>query len=144
MYGTIADWRAYALARGDNSPTAADDDLATAALVRASDYIKFHYVTRFVGAYGEASEGVEEATYIAAGLELSKPNFFTKTYSPAEQKVLTGVDSIKWTVTGKPEDINGIPQAAPVHSMIDAMLLRYMPPKVFAPSLMVIGGSDGS
>lgn len=142
MYGTIAAWRTYASVRGDSNPVEAEDELATAALVRASDYIKYHYVGRFVRPYGETSPGVVEAAYIAAGLELAKPGFFSKTYSPAEQKVLTEVKGIKWTVTGKAEDINGAPQAAPVHSQIDMILFNYMPSKTRAPSLMTIGGQN--
>jgi hypothetical protein len=108
MIGTLADWRAYASARGDNTPTEAEDAVATAALVRASDYIRFRYVANFISGYDETfiAPGydiplVEIGAYIAAGLELATPGLFSKTFTPAEQKVLTGVGSIRWTVTGK-------------------------------------------
>jgi len=125
MYGTIEGWRAYALARGDNAPTAADDALATAALVRASDYVRVRYVANLLA--GFSAETVpdghdlplgEEGAYIAASIELAQPNFFGRTYTPSEQKVLTGVASIRWTVTG---DANGTYAAMPVSTILEAL-----------------------
>jgi hypothetical protein len=54
-YGTLAGFRAYALARGDNAPTAASDALAEAALMRASDMIRLRYVPNLLPGYGVAT-----------------------------------------------------------------------------------------
>lgn len=123
MYGSINDWRAYATERGDSAPSNASDADATAALVRASDHIKFRYVANLLPGYDDTLPVVEEATYVAAGLELATPGFFAKTYTPSEQKVLTKVQSISWTVTGKP----GSKYASqPVSTLIEAMFEPYI------------------
>jgi hypothetical protein len=131
MYGTLAAWRAYALERGDNAPTAASDADATAALVRASDYIRFRYVANLLSAYdpltftplGYTLPLVTEATYIAAGYELATPGFFSKTFTASEQKVLTEVKGIKWTVTG---NASGTYASMPSSTLIDALFEPYV------------------
>lgn len=130
MYGTIADWRAYATARGNSAPTDASDGDATAALTRASDMIRLRYVPLLLSGYGVdfTPTGsdlplVEEASYIAAGLELETPGFFSKTWTAAEQKVLTEVRGIKWTVTG---NASGTYAAMPVSTLIDALFWPYI------------------
>lgn len=130
MYGTIADWRSYALERGDSAPTDASDADATAALVRASDYIRFTYVERFRSGCVTPDETIEHATYEAANLELATPGFWSTTFSMDQAKVLTGVDTIKWTPikmdsrtdTERPADM-----MRPVSTKIDAMLSKCMP-----------------
>ncbi|MDX5592574.1 hypothetical protein [Pseudovibrio sp. SPO723] len=118
MYGTLSDWRAYALARGDSAPTDATDADATAALVRASDYIRYQYVAYLLPGYDGTSEQVQEATYIAAGYELATPGFFSKTYTEADKKVLTEVKGLKWTVIGNTKSVRSY---APVSSLIEAI-----------------------
>lgn len=130
MFGTIAGWRSYALARGNNAPTAASDDDATAALTRASDMIRLRYVPNLLAGYGvdlvppgsDMPLG-EEAAYIAASIELATPGFFSKTFTASEQKVLTGVDTIKWTVVG---DAKGVYAAMPRSTLIDALFWPYV------------------
>ncbi|MHA3913853.1 hypothetical protein [Halovulum sp. GXIMD14793] len=120
MYGTIAAWRTYAAERGNDAPTAATDELATEALVRASDYIRTRYVLRLAGAYDGTEPEVEEATYIAAGQELSTPGFWAATYTPAQQKVLVEVKGIKWQrIEAKG---NASDAALPVDPAIEALL----------------------
>lgn len=130
MYGSLTGWRAYALARGDSAPTDATDASATAALVRGSDMIRLRYVANLLPGYGVdfTPAGfdlplVEEAAYIAASLELATPGFFSKTYTAAEQKVLTEVKGIKWTVTG---DSSATYSAMPVSTLIEAMFEPYI------------------
>jgi hypothetical protein len=130
MYGTLAGWRSYAAARGNEAPTDATDALATAALVRGSDHVRLRYVANLLPSYGvdftPAGHDLpltEEAAYIAASLELATPGFFAKTFTAAEQKVLTGVDSIKWTVTG---DASGTYAAMPVSTSIAALFEPYV------------------
>ena len=130
-YGTIAAWRAYATARGNTAPAAAKDELATAALNRASDYIRFRYVANLLAGYdpltftppGYDLPLVVEAAYIAASFELATPGFFSKTYTASEQKVLTEVKGIKWSVTG---DSSKTYAAMPSSTLIDAMFEPYV------------------
>ena len=130
MYGTIDDWRSYATARGDNAPTAASGDDATAALTRASDMIRLRYVPNLLTGYGVdfTPDGsdlplTEEAAYIAASLELATPGFFSKTFTASEQKALVQVDKIRWQVTG---DASGTYAAMPVSTLIDALFEPYV------------------
>lgn len=123
MYGSLAAWRAYAAARGNNAPTSADDVVAGAALVRASDYIQFNYVARLAPAYDETLSVVEPATYEAANLELTTPGFFSKVFTPSQQKVLTQAGSIKWTVVG---DASKAGSATPTSTLIEAMFGPYL------------------
>lgn len=121
MAVTLPAWIAYAAERGNAAPGDADATAANAALVRAGDYIKFRYVQWFCDPANALLPVVDEATYIAASIELTNPGFFSKTYTPAEQKVLTEVKGIKWEIVGKNNEVG----ATPVSTMIDAMLLPY-------------------
>lgn len=132
MYGSIADWRAYATARGNSAPADATDDDATAALTRASDYIRLRYVANLLPGYDTTLQPtgfdfplVEGAAYIAAGYELTTSGFFSQSYTPAQQKVLTGVGQISWTVTG---DAKSTFSAMPVSTLIEAMFEPYVVP----------------
>lgn len=125
-YGTLNGWRGYAAARGDTAPTAASDADANAALLRASDHIKYRYVANLLPGYDESLEVVEYATYVAASIELATPGFFSKTYTPGEQKVLTEVKGIKWSVVG---DASKSYAAQPTSTLIDAMFAPYIADK---------------
>lgn len=140
MYGSVADWRAYALARGNNAPTAASDEVAGAALLRASDHIQYLYVANLLPGYDDTLSVVEPATYEAANIELTTPGFFSKTYTPSEQKVLTGVGSIRWTVTG---DASSTYAASPRSSLIEAMFEPYICDRD-APSFMLRSVGPGA
>ena len=122
-YGTLANWRAYATARGNSAPASASDTLANQALLRGQDYIQFTYVQRFASGYDSTAPNVEAATYEAAILELATPGFFTKTYTEAEKKVLTGLDSMSWTMIGK---VKADRSYAPRSSKIEALLWPYI------------------
>lgn len=117
IYGTLSGFRAFASARGNPAPSEATDTLALEALQRASDYIRRFYVRHLVCAIED--EVLEEAAYIAAGYELTTPGFFSRTYTPAEAKVLTGAGSIRWTVVG---DASRGGSLTPVSSDIEALL----------------------
>ena len=122
MIGTLADFRTYATERGNAAPAGADDADAAAALVRASDHIRFAYVAKFAAGYDETSPNVEAATYEAALLELAKPEFFSKTFTHGERKVLTEVRGIKWQVVGG----TGNGSASPVSTRVEDMLRPYL------------------
>lgn len=133
MYGSLAEWRAYALARGNNAPTVANDTVAGAALTRASDHILYRYVANLLPGYDDTLAVVEPATYEAANLELATPGFFSKTFTPGEQKVLTEVRGIKWTVVG---DASKSYSASPTSTLVDAMFAPYISDRD-APSFML-------
>ncbi|MEM7675137.1 MAG: hypothetical protein AAF449_03940 [Myxococcota bacterium] len=123
MAATLAGWRAWALERGDSAPTDATDADASAALVRASDHITHRYVANLLPGYDETLAVVEPATYVVASLELATPGFFATTYTPAEQKILTEVKGIRWTVVG---DAKMTYAAAPVSTLVEAMFEPYI------------------
>lgn len=141
MAASLVGWRAYAAARGNQAPTVAADDVAGAALVRASDHIRYAYVARLLPGYDESLAVVEPATYEAANLELATPGFFSKVFTPGEQKVLTQAGDIKWTVVG---DASKPGAATPVSTLIEAMFAPYLLDAT-APGfmLMSIGGRCG-
>lgn len=126
MAATLEGWIAYAALRG---LTVADAPASEQALVRGSDYIRFHYIAQFLPGYDETSPNVDEAIYEAAAFELTTPGFWTTTFTPAQQKVLTGVDSIRWTVTGGTDSADAWANASPTSTKIAAMLAKYMPGK---------------
>jgi hypothetical protein len=141
MYGSLAAFRAYATARGNSAPALAVDADATAALVRASDYIEFGYVARFLPGYDSTVPEVEPATYEAAIQELASPGFWTATFTPSQQKVLTGLKGITWTVTGGTDSDRAYVNATPKSTKIEAMLAKYLPGK-FRIGLSAVGPSN--
>jgi len=124
MIGTVLAFIAYAAARGT---IIANDAETLQALVRASDYIEFTYLTRSTCTV--ASPNVESATYEAAMSEVVTPGFWSKTFTPAEQKVLTGVGPVRWTLTG---DASKIGSSTPRSTKIDAMLQDCIVGGIFA------------
>ncbi len=124
MYGDLATWRAYATERGNTAPSLATDANATAALVRASDHIKYRYVANLLPGYDDTLEVVIPATFEAAALELATPGLFSTTYTPSQQKVLTGVGEIKWTpVDAK---VTGYEASMPTSAKIEAMFSPFI------------------
>lgn len=119
MYGNVADWKSYALARGDSAPTNASEEAASQSLTRASDYVRTRYVLP-LGLTAD-SEAVVEATYIAASLDLPNPGFWAKTFTPAETKVLTEVKGIKWTVANS--GVSGPDAHLPTSPAIEALFI---------------------
>lgn len=120
MAATVAGLIAYASERGT---TVADDAATAAGLVRAQDYIAYHYVNRFNGAITVDQGILDKAIYEAAIVEIATPGFWTKTYTPDQQKVLTQSDGIKWTIRG---DASGTDAATPVSTKIEGMLRPFM------------------
>ena len=117
MYGTVTDWIAYAVLRGN---VVADDVLSVQALQRASDYIRTRYVLRLAPAFDENSEAVLEATYLAAGYELDTPGFWSTTFTASSSKVLTKVGDISWTPIGV-SGMAGADAMLPTSPAIDAL-----------------------
>jgi len=126
MYGTLIDFRAYATARGDTAPTAATDPVATAALVRASDYIRTRYVLRLGLSAPEADEAVIEATYIAARREIATPGFWSATFTPSSVKTLVAVEGIRWKEADPGKvGFTGRDLVTPMDPAIDALLMPW-------------------
>ena len=114
MIGTVIALIAYAAARGT---VIADTPATLQALVRASDYIQFTYLT--ASTCTAASPNVESAAYEAAMAEVATPGFWTKTFTPSEQKVLTKVGSLAWTVTGDASKGGAsIPRSTKIETML--------------------------
>lgn len=127
MYGNLIDFRAYAAERGNAAPTAATEPDATAALVRASDYIRTRYVIRFMDGYDDTLPEVEEATYIAAQRELTAPGFWAKTYTPGQTKTMVQFATIRWETDERGgKGLIGADLVVPVDAMIEALLGRYL------------------
>lgn len=127
MYGSVQGFRNWHQLRGNAAPADAVDADATAALMRASDYISSAYVANFARHYTDPLPGaVEPATYIAAGFELKKPGFFAATYVAGQEKVLTQVGEIQWTVVGQ----GSAAFSTPISTQVDALLAPYKAPHV--------------
>ena len=143
MYGTLIGFRQYHTERGNSAPTDADDAVATAALLRGSDYIRMRYVPMLLAGYditfippGFTLPLTEEGAYIAAAIELTSPGFFSKSFTPSQQKVLTGVGNIRWTVTNK----DGTFAYMPTSTLLEAIFYPYIrDPDAVGVSLASIG-----
>jgi len=123
MTATVAGWIAYAADAGD---VVADNADSAAALVRAGRYI--HRTFLASREYADIPDDIaEQATYEAASLELATPGFWTKTFTPDQQKVLTEVKGIKWT--SRESGLTGASAATPVSTAVDALMrpYRYIP-----------------
>lgn len=125
MYGTLAGWQSYVLARGITGQLIDDDSLP--ALVRASDYIKYHYVVNFIVGYDDTLPEVEMATYEAACIENLEPNFFSRKFTPSDAKVLMQVDSLRWekVTRSRMDDLDNSPMV-PVSTKVEMYLRRFM------------------
>jgi hypothetical protein len=114
MIGNVAALITYAGARGT---VIADDTATLQALVRASDYIQFTYLDGSSCTVDSAN--VVDATYEAAIAEVAAPGIWTKTFTPADQKVLIGVGDIKWQVTGDASKGGAsIPRSTKIETML--------------------------
>lgn len=96
MYGTVAGFIAYANARGNEAP-ADDIALSTAALQRASDYVRARYVAYLLPGYDDTLPQVTEAAYVIASEELADPNTFATFYTANTSKTLVQAGQIKWS-----------------------------------------------
>jgi hypothetical protein len=114
MIGNVAALITYAGARGT---VIADTAATLQALVRASDYIQFTYLDGSRCTVDSAN--VVEATYEAAIAEAAAPGIWTKTFTPADQKVIIGVGDIKWQVTGDASKGGAsIPRSTKIETML--------------------------
>ena len=139
MYGTIQGWADYVAGRGISDVSV--NDSALPALVRASDYIKYHYVVNFVPGVADSIPEVELATYEAACLEALKPGVFSKQYTPSEAKILMQMDVLRWEkVAQSALDTPDQSPMVPVHTKVDSYLRRYLRPKR-GPMILSVGSN---
>jgi len=126
MYGSLSGWQQYVAARGITGQPITDPG-SLPVLVRASDYIKYHYVVNFMSQYDDTVPEVELAAYEAACLENTTPGFFERTLSPGEAKMLVAVDSIRWekVTASRQEDLDNNVMV-PISTKIDMYLRQYM------------------
>lgn len=141
-YGTEAGFTEYAAAMGYTVP----DGAVLPAIVRGSVYVDGVYGERFTGVqadmmqerawprigatiYGSALASdaipnrVVHAAYEAALIELRTPGFFSTTYTPGTQKVLTEVKGIKWQVVGNASKAGAmVPVSTAVEGLLDPLL----------------------
>jgi hypothetical protein len=154
-YGTDTGFEDYAVANGYDIPAGT----VAAARLRGSVYLDGHYYQRWPGEptggvdqerswprksaadrYGNAIDStavparVVSASYEAALLELGTPGFFSKTFTEADKKVLTKVQSISWTYTG---NTKGDRSSSPVSTVIENILAPILTPDDLPAALIV-------
>ena len=154
-YGTDIGFEDYAAANGYDIPAGT----VAAARLRGSVYLDGHYYQRWPGEptggvdqerswprktatdrFGNAIDStavptrVVSASYEAALIELRTPGFFSKTFTEADKKVLTKVQSISWTHTG---NTKGDRSSSPVSTVIDNILAPLLTPNDLPAALIV-------
>ena len=154
-YGTDIGFADYIEANGLEIPAGT----VAAARLRGSVYLDGHYYQRWPGEptggvdqerswprksaadrYGNAIDStavparVVSASYEAALLELGTPGFFSKTFTEADKKVLTKVQSISWTYTG---NTKGDRSSSPVSTVIENILAPILTPDDLPAALIV-------
>lgn len=132
MAVTLAEADAYATARGKTAWTAATAG-ENEALRRGQDYIAGVYNTKWVSDFDNAAapDAVKFAICEAAIRELAKPGSLTPDLTLGREKVLTGVDSLKWTpVKGdaKVDDLR--PTLTAIEGLLSGLVIRYRGPLV--------------
>lgn len=121
MLATLEGFKAWAATRGYDDVASATDDKLAQALIRAYDYVTAFYIANLCPGYDATLPVLEDVTYIIAYIEFKTPFIFSKVYTPAEQKVLTEVKGIKWTVLGGAEG-----KFTPVSSLAEALMTKYL------------------
>lgn len=122
MLATLEGFKTWAADRGHTDVAAAPDVKLLQAMKRAYDYVLAFYVGNLCPGYDETLPALEDVTYILSYIEFKTPFIFSKVYTPAEQKVLTEVKGIKWTVVG---DSSG-GKFSPVSSLAEALMAKYL------------------
>lgn len=157
-YGDDTAFAAYLTANGYTLPEVA----ASSAILRqrGSAYIDALYGWRFPGSpvggaaqerawprtgaqdiYGAAIASdavparIEEASYEAAWIEANSAGALSKTFTPGEQKVLTEVKGIKWTLTGDATRENAM---SVVSTVIDGLLYPLIGSDMRIPAVAVV------
>jgi hypothetical protein len=156
-YGTDAEFQTWLTAKGRVLP--ADAPAVAALRERGSVYIDGLYYRRFPGyptggaaqerqwprsgaadrwgndiASDDVPPRVVEASFEAAWIEATSPGALSATYTPGQNKVLTEVGNIKWTVVG---DASGDDAMWLVSTVIDGILGPLLMPRDI-PAILVV------
>lgn len=97
-----------------------DEVLQQQAIMRGQRYIAARYNGRWNDTLDPVPAPVTYAVIEAALIEARTPGFFSRTYTPAEAKVLTEVRGIKWTLVGGSGDMT------PTSTIVDGMISPYL------------------
>lgn len=135
LNGDLAGFRAYHAERGQT--VSADDTEAMAALVRGADVVRLQYIQRITTLPSPIPDAFAHAEYEAAWIEQQSPGFFSKTSTPGQEKVLTKVGDIQWTVI--PAADGTAASSMPVSSKVEAIMSPYVS-TVAASGNKVLGG----
>ena len=130
-YTTTAAWLDYASQRRDSVPGEAGPGDQEAALMRAEDYIRLHYVARFLPgldlARADVAAALAEAVHLAASVEVRQPHAFTATFTPADQKMLVKLEGLEWEAVGEASGSESRADLATLkHSSIESLLAPYL------------------
>ena len=98
-----------------------DEDLQSQAIIRGQRYIAANYNGHWRTSWTTPPEAVRQAVIEAALIEARTPGFFSRTFTPAEAKVLTEVKGIKWTLIGGSSD-----SMSPSSTIIDGLLYPHV------------------
>jgi hypothetical protein len=122
MAVTLEEADAYATARGRSAWLAAASGEAE-ALRRGQDYIAGRYNHLWVITFDNAAapDAIKFAIIEAAIRELAVPGSMTPDLTLGREKVLTGLDALKWTPV-KPDV--GVDDLRPTLTVIDGLLFR--------------------
>jgi hypothetical protein len=160
MYGTSLDADAYHSLRGNAAWAAASSPDRESARLRASVSLDGMYQFRWPGVptggadqerawprtgatdyWGNAIANavvprqVEQATYELALYELATPGASTPVVVPSQQKVLTGVGSLRWTPLSKEVSLM---DSSPVLLLVEHILSSIVRRKGFYPTATVV------
>lgn len=132
MAVTLAEANAYATARAKTTWTAASTG-KDEALRRGQDYIAGRYNLRWSVTFDNAAapDAVKFAIVEAAIRELASPGSLTPDVTLGREKVLTGLDSLKWTPVlsdAKVDDLR--PTLTAIDGLLSGMVIRYRGPMV--------------
>ncbi len=122
-------WESYAEARALVKPDKTDTastKLATQALARANDYVDYEYYREFAQYYKDnPPPELAYATAIAAGIELTTPNYFSTTIAPIDQISVAKSGTTDLHQHYKKGEAGDITLSKPKNATIEAMLKQF-------------------
>lgn len=162
MYGTLDAADAYHEIRGNTAwISQTDEDIRTARLIKASDYIDAFYASRFSGSktggrlqahawprinvsdvYGSAVDSltvpleVEKATYELALQEEIRPGILSPTSTSDDRKILTQVEGIRWQIVSTAAGSKS--SVYPEFPLIDGILYPLLSSWPYGPAVLVV------
>ena len=132
MAVTLAEANAYATARAKTVWTGASTG-KDEALRRGQDYIAGRYNAKWATTFDDttAPDGVKFAIVEAAIRELASPGSMTPDVTLGTAKVLTGVDSLKWTPVKTDVTADDLrPTLTAIEGLLSGYIILYRGPMV--------------